>query len=906
MDATLAVMAKLDAQEQVLHFVNRYRCKDGSYRFIEWRSHPEGKRIYAAARDITERRLVLEELEAQREQFQLAIRGTDDGIWDWKIKSNELFLSEHWKKMLGYGDEELPNETDAVVSLIYEEDRERVLQHIQRYLRKGMEKFSLEFRMRHKDGSLRWILAKGEALWDEKGIPYRMAGSHSDITERKRAERELELQSAMQEILMQTAKRYINISLDKVGEPVEQSLREISRFVGAHRAYVFDYHWDAAICTNTYEWCDQGISPHKEALQEVPLSLMPWWVEAHRRGEALHIPDVLALPEEDGVRQLLEPQEVQSLMAVPMMDGGECVGFVGFDSVTAPHVYTEREKALLEVFAEIMVNLRTRRTLERQLKEEKEKAQAANRAKSEFLSNMSHEIRTPLNGIIGFAELLEETSLSSIQEEYLGHISASGHALLGIINEILDFSKIEAGKLDLEMVETDLLELAEQSVGLVRYEAEQKELELLLDPDLAMPRYVFVDPVRLKQVLVNLLSNAVKFTERGEVVLQLEYLPRGNSWGHFTFSVRDTGIGIEEEQQKKLFQAFSQGDSSTTRKFGGTGLGLVISQKLVQKMEGELHLESTPGRGSRFSFTFDAECREGERFPHRDIPDITRILGVDDNLTNLRILEKTLAHGNIGFVGASNPLEAFRLLEDPSQHFDMVIMDYHMPYVDGLEAIRILRQDLGFSAERCPVILLHSSADNQEIAERSRDLGICFHLTKPVKSEELLTCLTHVAESSRKASGVLPEDEEPQDSSWLTREGAAPTIIVAEDNPANMLLMSTLIRKAFPSVQLVAVKNGKEAVRVAFEVPNPAILFMDVRMPEMDGNKATQVIRSRERGSGRRLPIIGVTAGATSVERERSLQVGMDDFLTKPIVPEKLEAVLVTYLGERNSPPVKA
>ena len=878
----------------------RLRCKNGSYKWVSGKG-----KSYLRSADGKPRRAVgihvdIQEKKQREEHLHhlsSIVEQTREPVVEISPDFRVVYMNRAAEELTGYSLEEVRGKDPRIFGV----DPEDRAFHDGVYARIEEELTHVEFLNRRKNGDLYWVQVTVTPLWTTAGDLRGYVSFHRDITEQRRILEELALQSSMREILMHTAKRYINMSLDEVEEKVEQSLREISRFVGAHRAYVFDYHWDAEICTNIYEWCDQGVSPQKEALQEVPLDLMHWWVQAHRRGEALYISDVLALPEEDGVRQLLEPQEVRSLMTVPMMDAGECVGFVGFDSVRVPHVYTEREKALLEIFAEIMVNLHTRRVLENKLMQEKEKAQAANRAKSEFLSNMSHEIRTPLNGIIGFTELLEETSLSSIQEEYLGHISASGHTLLGIINEILDFSKIEAGKLDLEMVETDLPELAEQSMGIIKFGAEQKELELLFDLDFPMPRYVFVDPVRLKQVLVNLLSNAVKFTPQGEVALRVQYAPGEGARGRFTFSVRDTGIGIGPEEQGKLFKAFSQGDSSTTRKFGGTGLGLVISQKLVEKMGGELHLESTPGKGSLFSFSIEAECREGESTCYWEIPGMTRILGVDDNATNLGILEKMLARGNIAFTGVPNPLEAFRLLENSPEPFDGVIMDYRMPYVDGLEAIRILRQDLGFSADRCPVILLHSSTDNQEITQRSRALGVRFSLTKPVKSEELFTCLAHVAESSRRVLGALGK-EEPQESSWFLREDAIPTIIVAEDNPANMVLLSTLIRKALPSVRLVAVKNGKEAVRIALEEPNPGILFMDVQMPEMDGNEATRVIRRREKDTGRRLPIIGVTAGATSIERERGLKAGMDDFLAKPIVLEELEAVLAAYLGEASPP----
>ena len=1132
MQATLAALARLGAQEQVLNFVNRYQCWDGSYRFIEWRSHPRGKLIYAAARDITEQQRTLEELRAQREQFQLAIRGTDEGIWDWNIRTNELFLSERWKEMLGYRDRELQNEFQTFVSLVCEEDRERLFEYVQRYLQGEVEKYSIEFRMKHKNGSLRWILARGEALRNEEGIPYRMAGSHSDITERKeneerlrsseqnfraffetlgdmifignregkifytnpgvtkkldytpeelqkltildlhpenlrdearkifedmfagkrdtcplpleakngallpvetrvwfgkwngeeaifgiskdlskeqealqkfnklfegnpalmavisaseleildvnqaflstlgyareevlgktsteldlfadaekhgeirealqafrplrnldlrlrtkfgeireglfsgetiesqgeryfltvmtditdrrQAERELELRSEMQKMLMHTAKRYINMSLEEMERTVEQSLGEVSRFVGAHRAYVFTYDWEGGTCSNTYEWCGENVLPQKELLQEVPLDAIPWWTAAHRRGEALYIPDVLALPPEDGVRKILEPQGILSIIVVPMMDSGACVGFVGFDSVGKYHVYSEEEKALLEIFAEIMVNLRTREALEHRLVQEKERAQAASLAKSEFLANMSHEIRTPLNGVIGFTELLQHTPLSSVQEQYVRNANASGHTLLGIINDILDFSKIEAGKLELEILRTDLVELAEQSVSIVTYGAEQKGLEVLLDLDLTMPRYVLADPVRLKQVLANLLSNAVKFTEKGEVVLKIRFVPREPRRGVFIFSVRDTGIGIGKEEEKKLFQAFSQADSSTTRRFGGTGLGLTISEKLVKKMGGSIKLRSTPGKGSTFFFGIETSWEEEEKSHVPSLEAVGTILVVDDNETSRTILERMLRHGGVDSVGASNALETLRILEDSGKAFHALMVDYHMPYIDGLEAVRMIWEKRPLSSERQPVILLHSSSKDEEFLRRCHDLGIRFRLTKPVRWEDLHACLSNLGDPLQK--DALKEDS-PRECSPFSEE-APVTVAVAEDNPINMILATSLIRKLLPSARILEARNGKEALEVV-EKNSPDLLFMDVQMPEMDGNEAARAIRKREKPGRGRLPIVGLSAGAMQAERERSLEAGMDDFLAKPVEMSRLREVLEKYL----------
>jgi len=521
------------------------------------------------------------------------------------LEVNQAFLAT-----LGYTRGEVLGKTSAELDLFVDEEKRT---EIRETLRAFCSIRNLDLRLRTKSGDIREGLFSGETI-ESQGERYFLVVM-TDITHRKQAERELALQSAMQQILMHTAKRYINMSLDEVQDTVEQSLGEICRFVGAHRAYVFSYDWDANTCSNIYEWCDQGVSSRKKFLQNIPLDAFPWWVEAHQRGDPLHIPDVLALSEESGLRDALESQGILSLVAVPMMDSGSCVGFVGFDSVKEYRRYSEGERVLLEIFAEIMVNLRTRQALEQRLIQEKEKAQAASRAKTEFLANMSHEIRTPLNGVIGFTELLQSTPLTPLQEEYVANANASAEILLGMVNDILDFSKIEAGRLDLDIVKTNLPELAKQSVSMLMCAADQKGLELLLDLDPAMPCHVLVDPVRLTQVLTNLLSNAVKFTESGEVVLQIRFTPRGARRGILTFSVRDTGIGIAREEQKKLFQAFSQADGSTTRKFGGTGLGLAISQKLVKKMGGTIKLQSAPEQGSTFFFSIEASWEKEENFP---------------------------------------------------------------------------------------------------------------------------------------------------------------------------------------------------------------------------------------------------------------------------------------------------
>ena len=797
------------------------------------------------------------------------------------IDVNQAFMNS-----MGYSREEVIGKTDMELNLFADSPGRKSMKEA---LWKFGSVHNMDLKMQNKSGEIREGLFSAEVI-ESQGKRYYLSVM-IDITERKRAEREVLLQSKMQSLLTHIAKACINMPLEGMHETVEHFLGEISQFMRVQRAYVFEYYWDRKVTSVLYEWCENGVASQKENFQNLPLSPLSAWIKAHLVGKSFYVPDILALPEDSNVRQILEPHNIRSLIAVPMLEGTECLGFVSFDSLKEDRDYSPREQALLEIFAEIMVNLKIRRTLENRLVKEKDKALTASKAKSEFLANMSHEIRTPLNGVIGFTDLLQNTPLSPIQEQYVRNANASGHTLLGIVSDILDFSKIEAGKLELEIVKTDLIDLVEQSVNIVRYEADRKKVEVLLDLDLTMPRYAFVDPVRLKQVLANLLSNAVKFTEKGEVALKVRCSLKEPGRGVFSFYVRDTGIGIEEKGQEKLFRAFSQADGSTTRRFGGTGLGLAISDSLVRQMGGVIELHSIPDRGSTFFFSIEASCEEGERADLGHIEGISRVLVIDDNANNRVILEHMLAHWGIEFVGAEDIPEALKILKQAEKPFDVLIVDYHMPYLNGLEGIRMVRDNLKLSAEEQPVVLLHSSSDDAELSERCRKLGVRFRLIKPIYSEELFAYLSSI----RK--GIPEEFAEKRSETFplFIEENDRITVAIAEDDSINRILVSTLVRKFLPSARILEAHTGREAVDMA-KRDMPDLLFMDVQMPEMDGNEATRRIREDEGAGKRHLPIVGLTAGALESEREKSLEAGMDVFLTKPIEITKFQEVLKEYV----------
>jgi PAS domain S-box-containing protein len=794
--------------------------------------------------DITSRKQAEVELQRVKELLEETNQVARIGGWELDLVRQKIYWSAMTRAIHEVPDDYEPNLHTGINFYKEGANRERIAQAVSECIENGAP-WDLELQIVTMTGRELWVRALGKAEVLD-GVRSRIYGTFQDIDERKRSQIRAQQSADL---------------LKKLSDRVPGALYQFQlvdddkpsfSYVSVGVTDIFELAPDE-ITQNAQKLIERihpdDVQPLAESILQSKRSLQRWDMDFRV---------ILPLKGEQWLRAEAIPEQIDD----------NCMVWNGY-------------------FQDISV----RKQSEQELSKSREQAEAASKSKSEFLANMSHEIRTPLNGIIGFTDLLMRTDMDDTQQQYMSMVHQSANSLLDIVNDILDFSKIEAGKLDLAIEQTDLLEIGSQVADMIKYQAHKKGLEMLLNIAPNVPRYAWTDPVRLRQILVNLLGNAVKFTEHGEVELRIEALPDEEpGCTLFRFSVRDTGIGIDAKNQKKIFEAFSQEDSSTTRRFGGTGLGITISNKLLGLMNSSLNVDSQTGRGSSFYFDVSFRAMPGEPAEWDNINQIRRVLIVDDNASNRMILKDMLALKNIDTEQAINGVMALEKLAS-DEPYDLILMDYHMPYLDGIQTIRTIRKD-ALATGNPPIILLHSSSDDEYVHNACKELAVPVRLIKPVRMQQLFNSFSQVnVHKDRNDMGSTQH----RTGATLTESSPEPIkILIAEDNPINMLLVTTLLRHIIPGVLITTAVNGMQAVEQFSREPF-MMVFMDVQMPEMNGYEATEAIRRNE--THMRVPIIALTAGTVKGERERCMEAGMDDYVTKPVVKNTLEAVVRKWLA---------
>ncbi|ABK44956.1 multi-sensor hybrid histidine kinase [Magnetococcus marinus MC-1] len=585
------------------------------------------------------------------------------------------------------------------------------------------------------------------------------------------------------------------------------------------------------------------------------------------------------------LQQLLEGQPVRCALSLCCLDAPPIpVQMHG-------NTHRDEEGQIMGIYA-ILTDIRAEQAAAKALRDARDAAEQASQAKGEFLANMSHEIRTPMNAILGMTHLCLQTDLNERQRHFLEKVYAAGSALLRILNDILDFSKIEAGSLEIEKTSLKMDEVLASLADLMSIRADEKKIELLFHRDANLPEILVGDPLRLGQVLINLVGNALKFTEQGEVVVRIEVIQSAERQVKVRFSVKDTGIGLTNEQMSNIFQSFKQADSSTTRRYGGTGLGLAISHRLVQLMGGVLKVESTPGQGSCFSFTLDLGVTQPTSLLSRlQLPSGLQVLVVDDNVLSQHILHDILQGFGCQVQVASSGEEALLLLAQLEGPFDFILMDWQMPGLNGIETAQRIYQK--FAKVEMPTIIMVTAHGREEVMQKAREAKLDGFLMKPVNPSMLLEVILQL-QRKRHGTGPLLESRSEQKNFRIEVPNLqGKHILLAEDNDLNVEVVQEMLSPS--GVTLSCVSNGLRAVE-AVQKRSYDLVLMDLQMPVMDGREATKQILGL--GLDQPPPIIALTANALSGDRERCMALGMVDHIAKPLVPELFYATIKRHLGD--------
>lgn len=794
--------------------------------------------IISTALNVTERMTLEQDLIRTKKMLEQTSSVAQVGGWEVNLKKNTVFWSQSTKEIHKISTDYQPD-LEHAIGFYKEDSREKVKFLFDRAVNEGVP-YDDEFQLVRDDGLTIWVRVKAIPEF-ENDVCTRVFGIIQDIDVFKK----MFLDIAKKEAMMQSFVTYVPVAVAMF----DKDLNYIS--VSSKWKDEFKMNELDIIGKNLFE-----VSPN------IPV----------KRKEIYHA----AL---QGKTYINEDFEIH-------IDGRE--GIQHLDLKVGPWYLSDNEiGGVIVSVQDITTAVRTNE----ELKNAKKMADIASKAKSEFLANMSHEIRTPLNGVIGFSDLLLRTDLNDIQAQYLNYINESGESLLHIINDILDFSKIESGKMELLIEKSDVYDMVSQVINVVLYQSQKKNIELLLNIEPGLPKTLLLDEARLKQILINLLGNAVKFTEKGEIELKVEKLDINDKNIILRFSVRDTGIGIPVEKQKYIFDAFTQENSSISKRYGGTGLGLTISNNILGYMGSHLSLNSTPDIGSVFFFDIEIPYEMSGLSDDDDL-NISKVLVVDDNEANRIILQHMLSYRNIESTLAANGMEALQILLG-GERFDAILMDYHMPVISGLETITKIRALFNEKSETSPLVILHTSSEELDVINSFRRQDDSYFLLKPIKSDDLYKILKRVSQISLSQPDA--QENLKKDDFIFMKELE---VLLVDDNPVNMVLNNRMMKSIAPDVKLTEAVNGLVALEEC-KKKDFSIILMDVQMPVMNGIEATQQIRHLPGYED--VPIIGVTAGNVVGEKEKCLESGMNDFLPKPLRQTDLLEMLKKYIaGEQH------
>jgi PAS domain S-box-containing protein len=832
--------------------------------------------------DFSERRRLFDELSASRQMLAEAQRIAKVGSFEWDIPRDVITASDELHSLYGLADG-FQGTYVSFLEWLHPDDRHIADEAVAAALA-GADTFDFVVRVTRSD-ELAWMRGRGEVFRDHDGTPVLSRGTLQDVTDAKESE------LFLQDLVAQNTLMQLMASAANEAETLIELLSVAQPVLLQHDDWVRG----------------RGFVPHPDH----PDGLLELYLDPEEREADEAQPEVVAFERDLAVRAYKERAQVwdeethpgRPSIAFPVMLGEEVVVIVLVITADEPFERHDMIRQMVDQVAVQLARVAERERAAKELAAARDGAMEASRQKSEFLATMSHEIRTPLNGVIGLTDLLLRTDLDAHQQRLASGTQVASRALLGVVNDILDFSKIESGKLELENVDFEVRPVFDQVASVLGESARSKGLELIVSCHPDVPEVLNGDPTRLGQVLTNLGSNAVKFTEDGEVFVRATAAQEPGGVTMLRVEVTDTGVGVDPGKVEHIFDPFSQADASTTREYGGTGLGLAISKEIVSALDGEIGVESTLGEGATFWFTARFGARRdaaGARTTATSEDTLAgrRVLVVDDNANNRLILSEHLGRWGAHPTTASSAPRALRLMRaavEEGRGFDAVLLDMAMPEHDGMHLAARARDDERLAAT--PMILLTSSAQPDE--EELRRVGIAECLTKPVLAgdvhDALLRALDGGEPAPRRTSAAAGPHTPPA-------ADERPLLLVVEDNPVNQLVALGILETLGYGADTA--DDGLAAVE-AWQRGSYAAVLMDVQMPHLDGYAATRRIRELEREEGRRTPVLAMTAAAIEGEREKCLAAGMDDFLTKPVNPDALGAMLRRWVrreGVRTAP----